>query len=82
MAAHLMFGYLDTSPYLRNKILCGTKIKYAVHPINVKRATFGEYNHLQNDLKDDPQRFRSYFRMHQQTFSTILDDDDQILKFS
>ena len=73
MAAHLMFGCLETSTYLRNKLMLGSKRKYPVHPINSKREKIGKYHLLQNELKDDAERFRSYFRMYPQTFSTILD---------
>ena len=47
-----MFGCLDTSTYLRNKLMLGSKRKYPVHPINSKREKFGKYNLLQNELKD------------------------------
>ena len=52
--------------------MLGSKRKYPVHPINAKREEFGKYHLLQNELKDDAERFRSYFRMYPQTFSTIL----------
>ena len=44
-----------------------------IHPINVKRERCGEFHLLFNDLKEDEERFRSYFRMMPQTFYTILD---------
>lgn len=72
MAAHIMFGCLETSTYLRHKLVLGSKRKYPVHPINAKREEFGEYHHLPNDLKDDAERFRSYYRMYPQKFSTIF----------
>ena len=53
--------------------MLGSKRKYPVHPMNSKREKYGKYHLLQNELKDDAERFRSYFRMYPQTFSTILD---------
>ena len=60
MAAHIMFGCLETSTYLRQKIVLGSKRKYSVHAINAKREYFGEYHHLFEDLKEDVERCKIY----------------------
>lgn len=44
-----------------------------VHPINQKRANFGEFHHLFNDLKEDETKFFQYFRMSPTKFSELLD---------
>lgn len=57
-----------------------TAVKETVHPINKKRAEFGEYHHLMPDLKRDSARFFSYMRMTQSTFVYILDKIQKIFR--
>ena len=63
---------LDTSPILQQTLLFDGERDYWVHPINVKRDTYGEFHHLFADLKKDEERFRTYFRMSSETFHLIL----------
>ncbi|XP_024085617.1 protein ALP1-like isoform X2 [Cimex lectularius] len=43
-----------------------------VHEINQVRSTLGEYHHLYRHLREDEERFCSYFRMSPSTFDYIL----------
>ena len=45
----------------------------AVHSINKVRESLGEFHHLFQQLKDDPEKFFQYTRMHRKTFSIILE---------
>lgn len=49
-----------------------TSRSVAVSDINLKRAKFGEFHHLYNDLRKDPGKFRNYMRMDIDTFDYIL----------
>lgn len=69
----LLHGLLESSPYLRSRLLFGKRRQFSVHPINVQRESFGEYHHLSDDLKEDADRFHSYYKMYPPTFSVILD---------
>ena len=44
-----------------------------VHPINEKRAEYGEFHQLIPDLKLDRERFFTYFRMYPEKFQILLD---------
>ena len=46
--------------------------KHWVHPINKDRGRFGEFQHLFDALKQDKDRFRTYFRTSLSTFEYIL----------
>ena len=59
MAAHIIFGCIETSKYLRNKLEVGSKRKYLVHHIKARREEFGKYHHLPYDLRVEAKRFRS-----------------------
>lgn len=68
----VLSGLLEPSPILRHTFLNGSR-EYWVHPINAQRPEYGEYHHIMHDLKQDNERFHSYFRMFPDTFSLILD---------
>lgn len=53
----------------------GLKIKrkrHWVHAINEERRALGEFHHLYGRLREDEERFWSYFRMSTTTFDYIL----------
>ena len=47
--------------------------RMAVHSINKIRKSLGEFHHLFQQLKDDPERFFQYTRMHRKTLNIILE---------
>lgn len=69
----LILQLLEPSVFLTHNLLMNRDKEWWVHPINVKRETCGEFHLLFPDLKQDEQRFQSYFRMLPQTFYAILD---------
>ncbi|XP_039289226.1 uncharacterized protein LOC111064625 isoform X1 [Nilaparvata lugens] len=55
------------------KVLCVKGVRScAVHPLNEKRDTLGEYHHLFPQLKEYPDQFFQYTRMEYSTFQFIL----------
>lgn len=46
--------------------------RFWVHPINVKRANFGEFHTLWPDLLADEDRFKCYLRMPYKSFDKLL----------
>lgn len=76
MAARKVFFLLELlgpSPYLKQDIVLGSKRDHWVHPINLQRDSLGEYHHLIPQLLDDEDRYRSYYRMSPETFTTLMD---------
>uniref|UniRef100_A0A8C6LXM2 DDE Tnp4 domain-containing protein n=1 Tax=Nothobranchius furzeri TaxID=105023 RepID=A0A8C6LXM2_NOTFU len=53
-------------------ILLHKKTREWVHPILKTRERNGEYHHLMRDLKDDPDKFRTYFRLSPELFAHLL----------
>lgn len=54
------------------------KRKLWVHPINLRRHTFGSFNHLFPDLLNDSLKFYNFFRMSVDSFfnlNTMLRDE-------
>ena len=47
--------------------------RFWVHGINKRRATFGEYHHLMEDVLYDEEKCLSYIRMKPATFQLLLD---------
>lgn len=68
-----MMYLAETSPWLKQKIVFGDEREHWVHPVNAKREDCGEFHNLYADLRQDPDMFRSYFRMSPESFSVILD---------
>lgn len=55
--------------------------RYCVHEINKSRYPRGEFHHLFSELRNDPQKFHSYFRMSLLTFDYILKKiSDKLMK--
>jgi hypothetical protein len=46
--------------------------RYSAHPINAKRQNFGEFHHLYQEVKTDPQKFHDHVRMSMETFQYLL----------
>jgi hypothetical protein len=46
--------------------------KYSAHPINERSQKFGEFHHLYQEVKTDPQTFHDYIRMSVETFQYLL----------
>ena len=68
----LLASLLETSTVLKRRLIFDGEREYWVHPINIRRETYGEFHHLFEDLKKDEERFKVYFRMNLQSFQTIL----------
>ncbi|XP_062556435.1 uncharacterized protein LOC134221259 [Armigeres subalbatus] len=52
--------------------LMGTGREFAIHPINRNRKRDGEFYRLYDDLREYPEKFRSFTRMDMDTFDVIL----------
>ena len=65
--------YLLDNTALKFSLAEGSNRKWWVHPINEERDTFGEYHHLIPQLRNDPTKFKEYFRMLPETFDYILE---------
>jgi hypothetical protein len=46
--------------------------RYSANPINERRQKFGEFHHLYQEVKTDPQKFHDYIRMSMETFQYLL----------
>ena len=57
---------------LENSSLKIRRKRYWVHKINKDRTTLGEFHTLYGHLREDEERFWSYFRMSTTTFDYIL----------
>lgn len=55
-----------------NPLLRLKRKREGIHPINRKRAEYGEYHHPFKEIKNHPERFFQYMRMTMDTFSYIL----------
>nr|XP_029717129.1 protein ANTAGONIST OF LIKE HETEROCHROMATIN PROTEIN 1-like [Aedes albopictus] len=62
------FASSNTVDFITNK-----QREYSVHPINQNRREDGEFYRLYSDLREFPEKFRSYTRMDMETFDFILD---------
>lgn len=62
------FASSSTVDFITNK-----QREYSVHPINQNRREDGEFYRLYSDLREFPEKFRSYTRMDMETFDFILD---------
>jgi hypothetical protein len=47
--------------------------RFGVHPINQQRGQLGEFHKLVPQLKEDPIKFREYFRMGIPQFEALLE---------
>lgn len=67
---------LTESSYLKFKYLRHDTIQHkrqwSAHPINSDRVTNGEFHRLYTTLRENPNKFRQYFRMSPTTFDYIL----------
>lgn len=67
--------------FLRRRIIRKTR-KVWVNEIFKKRKKFGELQHIWEDLKNNEEKFFSYFRMKEGTFNFILNViNDSIMKY-
>jgi hypothetical protein len=46
--------------------------RYSAHPFNERRHKFGEFHHLYQEVKTDPQKFHDYIRMSMEIFQYLL----------
>ena len=65
----LLFLLADTPVWVLDQIV---DRKHWIHPMNKDSERFGEFQHLFTALKQDEDRFKSYFRMTLSTFEYIL----------
>lgn len=69
------FFYLDESSrslLMRRRRRRSRRTEWVNH-IFQKREEHGEFHHLMDDLKSDPEKFFDYFRMSLKTFTYILE---------
>ncbi|KAH7720918.1 nuclease HARBI1-like protein [Aphelenchoides avenae] len=62
---------LITPILLRRRML--RRRRFGVHPINRKRPAPGEFHKLVPQLRDDPVRFKEYFRLKPEQFDLLLE---------
>lgn len=56
---------------LRRRMLRGRR--FGIHPINRRRLALGEFHKLVPQLRDDPVRFKEYFRLKPEQFDHLLE---------
>ncbi|KAH7714377.1 nuclease HARBI1-like protein [Aphelenchoides avenae] len=56
---------------LRRRML--RRRRFGIHPINRKRRVHGEFHKLVPQLRDDPARFKEYFRLKPEQFDLLLE---------
>lgn len=59
---------LAVNSYLKKK----KKRRFGVHPINTVRLKYGQFNTLVSSLREDDEKFFSYFRMSAKPFDELL----------
>lgn len=47
--------------------------RFGIHPINRRRQALGEFHKLVPQLRDDPARFKDYFRLKPNQFDLLLE---------
>lgn len=73
--------YLLENTFLKRRIIRKRR-RVWVNEIFRKRKEFGEFQHIWQDLRNNEEKFFSYFRMKEETFNYILNViKDNITKY-
>lgn len=68
-----LFYLVESSSLLMRRRRRRSRRTEWVNQIFLKREEHGEFHHLMDDLKKDPEKFFDYFRLSLNTFTYILE---------